>query len=576
MTTWTEQEILYSPGADLLLSWGAHLIERPDLSIERDMLAGAISEWDRNELLADFRNAWPSVLKDAHNARAFLESRPVIPNDFTDPDWNEAIDALRAFDQVVHLWVAVEDLFSDNAPELIDELEARYYDISEWLDNAESFTSLRLVPLNEWRKNRIERVEASSRFLFPWLADMAWAPADALEQIEAHWNAVREKGVGGLSFIAEPDRLIFWDYLKRDIGLQQEMENRRRLNIAIADAVDQSLPLQLLRIYEQHVQMSDVPEHVLRHGLANAACAALTGDRHDEASHEDLGPALETAVAQEFPVERVLTTALCGPFLSDAQRFSAFKWAASKLEKDARMGGLAGVFTQVGLWMRNELTDNAFADALMAAWDRMAEDAMTSVAAEEVADKHALYTESNIFQLMRQAMGAFARLAMDNFKDCMAMTARMGTPEKPLLEMPLSGDGGSGAADEDVLLFDDGNFVAATIDFEKNKPLPILGRIEGNQRLDELIDRIESRPRYYLFGWRLLSNGEKHPILEKIKRCQGTPAFDFDMDETGFDALAFAVSANKRILEKILNNHPIAPDEASRVVWVVYHPEENA
>jgi len=367
---------LYSPGADLLLSWGAHLIERPDLSIERDMLAGAISEWNRNELLADFLESWPTMLEDANKAQAFFEARPVIPNDFTDPDWNEAIDALRAFDQVVHLWVAVEDLFSDNAPEVIDELEGRCYDISEWLDNAESFTSLRLAPLNEWRKNRIERVEASSRFLFPWLADMAWAPADALEQLEAHWNAVREKGVGGLSFIAEPDRLIFWDYLKRDIGLQQEMENRRRLDIAIADAVDQSLPLQLLRVYEKHVQISDVPEHVLRHGLAKAACAALTGDRHDEASHEDLGPALEAAMAQNAPIERVLTTALCGPFLTDAQRLAAFKRAAMKLEKDVSVGGLEGIFTQVDLWMKNELTDGDFADAMMAAWDRMAENAM--------------------------------------------------------------------------------------------------------------------------------------------------------------------------------------------------------
>ncbi len=572
MKTWTEQEILYSPGADLLLSWGAHSIERPDLSIERDMLTGAIGEWDRNELLADFQNAWPAMLEDAHKAQAFLESRPVIPNDFTDPVWNEAIDALRAFDQIVHSWVAAEDLFSEVAPEIIDELEARYYDISEWLDNAESFTCLRLVPVNEWRKNRMERIEASSRFLFPWLSDMAWAPADALENLEAHWNAVREKGGAALTFIAEPDRLIFWDYLKRDIGLQREMENRRRLTIAIADAVDQSLPLQLLRIHAQHVQAADVPEHVLRHGLANAACAALTGQRHDKAAHENVEITLETAMARYAPVERVLATALCGPYLSDAQRLAAFKWAAEKLEKDARMGGLEGVFTQVDLWMKNELTDSDFADVMMAAWDRMAEDAMVSAAAEKVADKGADYAESNAFLLLRQAMGAFAGSVIDNFKDFMVMTARMGRPE-----LALSGDGESETTREDRLLFDDGNTVAITFDFDKCKTLPVLGPIEGNKRLEKLIKRLDSLPRYYLFGWRIFSDGEKRPILENVKSCRkGTPAFDFNADETDFDALAFAVSAHKKILKKIIDNQPISPDEAARVVWVVYHPEENA
>lgn len=380
MKTWTEQEILYSPGADLLLSWGAHLIERPDLSIEREMLAVAIGEWDHGELLSDFRESWPAVWDDVHKAKAFFASHPIIANDFTDPDWNEAIDALRVFDQVLHLWVAVEEIFSDIAPAVIDELEDHYYDISEWLDNAESFTSLRLVPLNEWRKNRNERIEASSRFLFPWLTDMAWAPSEALGRLENHWDAVREKGIDGLTFIAEPDRLIFWDYLKRDIGLQREMENRWRLNIALADAVEQSLPLQLLRIYEQHVKAAEAPRHVLRHGLANAAMAALTGDRHDETFYEDVGPALKTAMTQNVLVERVLTTALCGPFLSDAQRLSAFKWAAEKLEKDALMGGLEGIFTQLDLWRKNKLTDNAFAEAMMTAWDRMAESANGLVA----------------------------------------------------------------------------------------------------------------------------------------------------------------------------------------------------
>ncbi|MEE4359660.1 MAG: type III-E CRISPR-associated protein Csx30, partial [Desulfococcaceae bacterium] len=259
-----EYDFLYSPGTDFLIMWGSHMLERPEMTEEAEILSDTLGTWDKSALRNDIAQTYALVLQEKENAKSFFASHPFLPCHFADELWNDAAEMLRAFDHVLYLWLAADEIFKDAASEVTAALEKAYEDICEWTDHSENFTGLRLVPLNEMRQSRLESIPEKSHYLYPWYADLSGVSADALDLIAENWNSVRTGGYESLSFLPENDRPLVWDCLKNDKGLVAELDVRLYADKIILETIENSVSLRLFQIAKDYALKTDIPDKIAK------------------------------------------------------------------------------------------------------------------------------------------------------------------------------------------------------------------------------------------------------------------------------------------------------------------------
>ncbi len=570
MNTSYEQDIIYSPAIDLLVIWGGHVLERPDVTEEKDILSDLRAAWNESELLDDLRANYPRVLNAAEKARHYFDATPLLPDDYTDSRWIEAVDFLGVFDHLLWLKVAAEGLPAALATEIGPKLDQACEDIWDWIADAPEFTSLRLTPLNGKRQSRISVIPETVRYLYPWYTELAELADDTLAQISAHWAKISAAGYSALDFIPQDQRALVWDGLKRDSGLQAALNTRMAVDRAIIKAIDGSLALRLFYAAQNYALDTDVPDEIASAGLAPVACAILTGRELAPASPDAVGSHLVNQLQRASDPSVILLTAFCGPYLSDAQRLNAFKWVANRIAENAfALGGTYGFLTKLELWRNHEVTDQELAESLLAAWYERANAVLAPAPkAAPLADQ------------MKELLAMLLNFGMQISylgRNALAMLVNSGMPPSYLRRSALCCETADFALTEGEavntqppqLLFEDSNMVEVRTDIH-GQTLNLFGAAAENPRLEALQKDLQAALRYYLLGWGLRAPDTVEPFFTGPKRSQG----DTVAIPKEYEAIVFALSDNSKILKKVAENANLSEEEAQQVKWIVYLPEE--
>ena len=98
------------------------------------------------------------------------------------------VERLRLLDGLVALLKAAKRLPAPQAGRIraMYEAEEAFYRFGSW----------RLIPFNEARRERLERIDADERYLYPWYEEWSAAPPDALDMLLDH---LAGQPVAGLS-----------------------------------------------------------------------------------------------------------------------------------------------------------------------------------------------------------------------------------------------------------------------------------------------------------------------------------------------------------------------------------------
>jgi len=556
MKYWLEQEYLYNPGTDLLLNWGDHILERPGMESEREELSEAISAYNRADLMKDVRDAMPLLLENAEKGRLFLGGHPILPSSFESDLWHNAVESLNAYDHLLFLQTAVSDIFSEESAEVLRKLETAYEKLLEWPDRTDGFSYLRLVPLNEWRRERLNRIPEKSHYLYPWYLELSEIQTDAVDLLTGNWPSVREDGFRAISFIRENDRPVVWQSLKTDKTLQSALEKERELEKIVFETIDNSMALRLFTLSNTYARTGIAPERFVSAGLAPIACTILAASPRKEASPEDVGELLESVMNGENHLEKILLTAFCGPYLPDHQRLSVFKRIEAEMtHKDFPLGGTDGLFTKLGLWRDREIDNLFFAESLLSVWDQYSEEAIRSFSSET--DAKSVSKSHYIFVI---------NLGRPEYR---TNKARLGQMRKALSEETED----THRIEDIPILFEDSNEILVFVEFDDMDELPILESVESNERMEQLIEELEDIVPYYMGGWYKVE-GEDAQQLE-LNNCFDVPPDPLPLQpDKQYEFIMLGISADKGILNKALEKEELTEDEASLITWIIYLPKE--
>jgi len=351
MNDWMEQDFLYNPGTDLILNLGTHLIEREDQEWERDELLNIFSSWDEDELLNDIQEMYQFVIENIDEGMQFFIQNPILPS-FESEEWENTIDALNAFDEILYMLTGLSCVLSKQANNIINKLETKIIDMVDWLSQSKQFSYLRLVPLNSWRNKRLEYIPEHNHYQYPWYSNLSNIDSNTIDLLQENWISICKNGYNALNFINEDDRPIVWHYLERDGLLQQKLTKNKKFEQLLIKAVDQNIPVRLLDLSLTYARTRLIPKKYLSIGNMALAYTVLTSKKRINADESDLSNALEEKIKSNKNLDVIFCFAFCGPTLSRKKRLKAFQIVYYNMEQ--------GIQNKQSFLKINELESNGW------------------------------------------------------------------------------------------------------------------------------------------------------------------------------------------------------------------------
>lgn len=551
MRNWLDDEFLYNPGTDLLLNWGDHLLERPKLKMEHEDLIEMLSTWKKSALLKDAEQGLPLLLRDAEEGRLFLINNPIIPATEADESWHKTIQVLDSFDHVLFFWTAAADILWEEFQEFVKKLEGVYLQLSDWIDQGADFSTLRLVPLNDWRRRRLNEIPEEQHYLYPWYSSLNEIQTDAIDLIAENWPSIQQEGYKALSFIAEDNRSLVWIHLKADRSLQSAFAKQKEIENILFEVIDQSLALRLLHLSSTHAQIRVVPEKFASVGLARIANTVLADSTVEDDSPVGFSNALERAIRKGTDMDKILLSAFCGPYLSNEERLSAFKWVEAQMnKKDFPLGGPNGLFTKLELWWKHEIVDEKIIEVLFLCWDSYRKRALDLLESDEFEERKT--------EIIQKLIGIGIMLEIGSM-----ICRRPRIYSKPYLS--------SSEGEENIALsFDDGNIIFLPIIFDKENKLPYLDPVETNKKM-KAVGKLLRDAVSFTGGW-YKRTGEDVQKIEMKPCIEIETLRSYSLPKDKYEYVFIAIATNHKILQKALEGKKLEPNEKKQVILVVYDP----
>lgn len=334
---------------DVLPNWGrAHLFEPEDAAT----LAELAAQWEELIGEADGLTSLAADLQiltgQVQQALEVLQS-PQALKDMTEYTW-QVQAAMEALDYVVFLSEALEYLPSAGSlPEGLREgAEALLRRVT--VDHEPS--GLRLIPLNDWRRQVLERIPANRQYLFPWYASWADVPSDTLELVIEEWTNLSQ-GYLDLEGLEEGTLSHLLAELRTDQDLLDHLRKEASLAELIPRAVEQSVALRLFSLGSKQGALTAVPETVRKAGLAACASRAIKGRLRSEADR----------------MERLFRAAFCGPFLTDGQRIELLSEVEKSIKTiDPSSLGPGSDLALLHRWSQGKMKDEMLATTVFNRW----------------------------------------------------------------------------------------------------------------------------------------------------------------------------------------------------------------
>jgi len=338
----------FAPALDLLLEWGrAALLIRPN----GELLMELEGRWAYLRALelepADGMDALEGAVE---TALAYLGGPETL--DVETADASHVVAAVQILDNAVFLAEAAESF--PGADLLPEAMLARIDELLHQVTGDRSPPAARLIPLNDWRREYLRLIPGELRYLFPWYTAWADLPAELLDHLAEHWEAV---SAGNARVVGvEPETLNpLLAEIRSDTALLRRLQDDAQLFHLLPRVATESLPLRLLALRQAEIfARRPVPDL----GTVGTYPAA----RH----------LLEAPVrSRAEQTERILLAALCAPYLDDARRLALLG------EVERNLSGRGGLWTSgaealaaLDLWTGGGMADTALADRLWAIWNQ--------------------------------------------------------------------------------------------------------------------------------------------------------------------------------------------------------------
>lgn len=347
---------VYSPELDLLLDWGqTHLLAPQDktrLKELQEAWQATIAEKSKEEWSASLAQGLEHFEARVEAALKFLKGEATLD---VEEAYEATLQALNTLDAVVFLWEAV---CSYREAEINGDIVSRVGKLLEKVTFEEPPSGLRLTPLNEIRRQKIEIIPEEQRYLFPWYSNWAELPTDTLQVIVEQWDSLAQGRmmIGHL----EPELIpAILAAVKEDQELFNHLREAARIPKILAQALNKSPALRLYTIGQVYAGRFLVPNLVLKYGLESLSNEII----------KNLSEGLYT------DLERNFCRAFCSPMDDEGERLRLFK----KIEKEVSellsqprwdLGSLSPRLRRLISWFQGSLTDQALAEQVFSEWIR--------------------------------------------------------------------------------------------------------------------------------------------------------------------------------------------------------------
>lgn len=338
----------FAPALDLLLEWGrAALLIRPN----GELLMELEGRWAYLRALEQEPGEGMDALEGAvETALAYLGGPETL--DVETADASRVVAAVQILDNAVFLAEAAESF--PGAELLSEAMLARIDELLHQVTGDRSPPAARLIPLNDWRREYLRLIPKELRYLFPWYTAWADLPADLLDHLAEHWEAV---SAGDARLVGvEPETLNpLLAEIRSDTALLRRLQDDAQLLHLLPRVAAESLPLRLLALRQAEIAARRPVPDMGAVGLYPAARRLLEAPIRSRAEQ----------------TERILLAALCAPYLDAPRRLALLG------EVERNLTGRAGLWTSgvealeaLDLWEGGGMADSALADRIWIIWNQ--------------------------------------------------------------------------------------------------------------------------------------------------------------------------------------------------------------
>lgn len=349
---WDESDYLYSPELDLLIDLGQVAFQELRESARAQELAAAWQELcQAADWQASLQSGWENFQKQVKVALTCLGANADLNLDEETAD--EVRSALTVLDRVVLLALAVEDRPQG---ELTESFIAAVIDLANRVTTEEAPQTIRLIPVNQYRRAVLQSIPGKYHYLFPWYTEWVELPDDTLELMVACWGGSALNEAPALSEIDPADLHALLQEITADQtmfrALQKQAKFRKTLRKALINPA-----WRLLALGEQEAANHHVSAFVRQEGLEKIARLAS----EDTVSND----------AEINRLDQAFRWALCGPqsLVSNQPRLDTFNEVLAVLKTlDPAILPLGSALEKLAQWSQNRITDQEFAGGIFSQW----------------------------------------------------------------------------------------------------------------------------------------------------------------------------------------------------------------
>jgi hypothetical protein len=337
----------FSEALDILIAWGRiHLLQKN----EDDRLNALEEAWKQmGDPLTSLKAGADGFSANITLTLDYLHGAATVDAETAEEPWIKS--GFEILDQVVFLANAFECF--PHAEKFDDAIHERVEGLLQEATIEREPPGIRFIPLNQWRREMLERIPADVHYLFPWYGAWSDVSENAFDELSMLLSGSRDQNerevlTEGISsaLLAElkSDRMLF-AHFRRESAVFKLMPS----------AVAESLSLSLFAIGEEIRRQGITAKPYDESTLLAAACRII-----------------DEPLKSEFDrAERLFIAAFCGPFLGDRDRMELLTEVEDFILriKDSPIPN-GSITERICLWAKGNLGDEDLADELVNWWER--------------------------------------------------------------------------------------------------------------------------------------------------------------------------------------------------------------
>ncbi|MFW6374188.1 MAG: type III-E CRISPR-associated protein Csx30 [Thermodesulfobacteriota bacterium] len=340
------ENILYSQSLDLLLEWGRiHLFHQKDTP----MLQELEGKWEYLKAVGTpldagldlLENRVRTSLKILHGPATIHLERQTAGN---------IMAAIKTLDQVVFLSEALESF-----PTILDlppGFREKSDDLLHRVTIERTPPTLRLIPLNEWRREVLKNIPSQVNYLFPWYGLWVELPTDFLDTLTERFEEAAEGEYHLLPLDPNMAPVLLGE-LKSDPPLLERVRRGGKMALP-PPKKDTGFSQRLIQLYHSEIAGRTVPDDLQEVGLLVAACQAV--DTPTDSGLERM--------------EQLFLAAFCTPFPDDASRRNWLDEIEAGLNRlDPSSLHASNLLEPLCFWSKGRLGDEDLVQKVWPEWE---------------------------------------------------------------------------------------------------------------------------------------------------------------------------------------------------------------